>query len=81
MITERDLGIVCDSGSCTCQAVYAVTVRNLADKQIIYTRMYCPEHTKELTKGVADIIAKPEHDGKMLHDYLEVEHIESSVNA
>jgi hypothetical protein len=34
---------------------------------------------KQLTEGIAAILAKPEHDGKKLHDYLEVEHIHAKV--
>lgn len=78
--TEMNLGAACDSHRCTALAVYACTVRNIDTQQIQYVRLYCTECTAKLTAGIKVILDKPEHDGKRLHDYLDVEHIETNIN-
>lgn len=77
---RESLVAVCDSHKCTYLAVYACTVKNIDTQHIQYVRLYCTEHTAELTTGIKAILDKPEHDGKVLHDYLDVEHIETNIN-
>lgn len=74
VITEADLGIVCDGDNqrCTGEATYVVVVH--ADSVLV--RMYCKECTKRLAEGVADVMRRND-DETPIHDVLEVEHIHS----
>lgn len=69
VIRESDLGIVCDSRTCTGIATYIVTLR-LNEGPL--TRLYCPDCTRAVIEGVATVLARNDSD-ESIHDYVEFE--------
>lgn len=78
VISEHDLGVVCDAGKCTRQAFYIVTVRTAYP---LY-RLYCPQCTARLLQRVAELLHDND-DGRPLHECVETEFLLTgeSVNA
>lgn len=80
IISDLDLGTVCDQSRCTAQAVYVCTATNLGNASVLYVRLYCPDHMRELVEGLAKLLARQDiraqlPDGFCVHDCLEVEHL------
>lgn len=76
VISDHELGTVCDSPSCTRQAIYVVTV-NFPTRR--YVRLYCPKCTAEFLQGAVKVL----RGNESLHDYVQTEHLVkgASINA
>lgn len=68
VISESEIGIRCDSGRCTNDADYVVTLR----LDVPLVRLYCKECTALLVNGAAKVLAANNSD-ESLHDYIETE--------
>lgn len=73
--------MTCESGKCTKQAVYHCNIKSFGNEPDSYTRDYCPEHTRQLTDGMAKVMANTAFlAGEKLHNYLEIEHVREPIN-
>jgi hypothetical protein len=59
----------CEAEKCTRQAVYHVSVKNVAG--VDFQRNYCPIHTR----GIGHEMARKIEGSSKLHEFLEVEHV------
>lgn len=78
VISESEIGIPCDSGRCTNDAEYMVTLR--LDQPLV--RLYCKQCTGYLVNGAAKVLAANNSD-ESLHDYIETELLKTgrTINA
>jgi hypothetical protein len=74
VISEADLGIVCESGKCTGTATYIVTVRT---HETLH-RLYCSECTAILVDGAAKLLR--DNDAGPLHEHVETEYLLTGVS-
>lgn len=65
VISEIDLGIVCDSKSCTRQAHYVVTV----NAPTPWHGLYCPQCSATLLQWAARVL-NDTHDERQLADFI-----------
>lgn len=74
VISEADLGIVCEAGKCTGTATYIVTVH----AQETLHRLYCSECTALLVDGASKVLR--DRDAGPLHEHVETEYLLTGVS-